>query len=142
MRCQDCRNLYLKTLLNNKNSNWKGGFTRYELSKRWTKNNPEKARYLGHRARIRRSNAGGSHTFQEWQELKIKYNFMCLCCKEFEPKIALTADHIIPIARGGTDYISNIQPLCRKCNSIKHVKTISYLPLSSNLNYKEKGLVN
>lgn len=66
---------------------------------------------------------GGSHTKQEWENLKLKYNNRCLGCKQVTQ---LTKDHIIPIALGGTDNIDNIQPLCRYCNSIKNVKIIDY----------------
>jgi len=31
----------------------------------------------------------------------------------------LTTDHIIPKAQGGTDKLSNLQVLCRRCNSAK-----------------------
>ena len=63
---------------------------------------------------------------QEWEDLKRFYNFMCLCCKQQEPFVKLSRDHILPISRGGNDDISNIQPLCRKCNSIKAVKTVDF----------------
>ncbi len=67
---------------------------------------------------------GGFHTKGEWENLKAQYNYSCPVCKRND--IELTRDHIIPISRGGSNNIENIQPLCRPCNSTKHTKTIKY----------------
>lgn len=68
----------------------------------------------------------GSHTFGEWELLKKQYNLICPCCKKSEPKIKLTEDHIIPLSKGGSDLIENIQPLCKSCNCKKQTKIIKY----------------
>lgn len=66
--------------------------------------------------------AEGSHTFEEWQVLKKRCNYTCQKCGRREPEIQLTEDHIIPISKKGTDYITNIQPLCKSCNCKKYNK--------------------
>jgi hypothetical protein len=71
-------------------------------------------------------NAWGSHTFGEWETLKAQYNWTCPCCSKSEPQIILTEDHIIPLSKGGSNNIENIQPLCKFCNSKKWTQIIKY----------------
>jgi 5-methylcytosine-specific restriction endonuclease McrA len=76
--------------------------------------------------RAKRKLAQGLFTVKEWDLLKKQYNFTCPCCRLVEPQIKLSIDHIVPLSRGGSNYIENIQPLCYKCNNKKHTKTIKY----------------
>lgn len=47
----------------------------------------------------------------------------CLRCGNVN---SLTIDHIIPISKDGLNKISNLQTLCRSCNSSKGTKIIDY----------------
>lgn len=69
-------------------------------------------------------NALGYHTEKEFQDLCSYYMDQCLACGDVPDK--LSRDHVIPLVKGGSDDISNIQPLCRGCNASKGTKTIGY----------------
>jgi len=99
---------------------------RRKYSIEYFKEHPEKSVAANNRRRALKVAAEGSHTEQEWQELKAFYNYKCLCCGRQEPEIKLTRDHVLPLTQGGSDSIDNIQPLCARCNSKKTNKHIDY----------------
>ena len=97
-----------------------------EWNRNWKKQNPEKIKALNHRRDTRKTKAGGSYTASEWKALVDHYEGKCLCCGRSD--VALTVDHVIPVAKGGTSNIENLQPLCLSCNASKRDKTIDYRP--------------
>jgi 5-methylcytosine-specific restriction endonuclease McrA len=78
------------------------------------------------RAKYRAKQAGytGPHfTATQWRELVEACGGRCLRCGAHED---LTVDHVIPLGRGGSNAIENIQPLCAVCNGIKGCETTDY----------------
>ncbi len=84
----------------------------------------KKKLWFNNRWRALKTNNGGTHTFGEWELLKTQYNWTCPCCKR--QNIEPTEDHIVPLIKGGSDNIENIQPLCKSCNCKKHTNIIKY----------------
>jgi len=108
---------------------WKGGISKrknykIEKNKEWRNKNKDLISFYVNKRRVFLKNNGGFHTIKDWKNLKLQYNLTCLDCKKQEPKIKLSIDHIIPISKGGSDNIENIQPLCRSCNSKKGIKIL------------------
>jgi 5-methylcytosine-specific restriction endonuclease McrA len=102
---------------------------KYRLIKAiWKKLNLDKVNSWHQNRRARIKGNGGTITAKEWQNLKKFYSYTCLCCKNQEPEIKLVRDHVLPIASGGKNIISNIQPLCVSCNCKKNTKHIDYRP--------------
>lgn len=97
--------------------------------KRWIKKNPEKKRFQSSLRAMRRKEAEGKFTYGEWERLKKQYGFRCPSCGRCEPEIHLTIDHIIPLVKGGSNWIENIQPLCKECNCKKHTQIKKFNPL-------------
>ena len=94
-----------------------------ETKPEWAETYRLKGRLNRQRYRARLSAAHGSFSQDEWQQLCEQYEYRCACCGEKKP---LTVDHVIPLSRGGSNAIENIQPLCRTCNSSKKDKHIDY----------------
>jgi 5-methylcytosine-specific restriction endonuclease McrA len=108
-----------------------------ERSRRYRESHPERLKvfyaqnpgYAAVQSNKRRAlikQVEGSYRLDEWNELKARYSYYCLCCGRSEPEIKLEGDHVVPLSKGGSNGIENIQPLCRSCNSHKHNKIIDY----------------
>lgn len=124
--CKECYFKFVKEILPfDEQNSYKGvrgqGESKQVYHRNYCKNHPETISHLKANRYAREKGAVGSHSLKEWQELKKKYNFKCAFCGECKP---LTKDHIIPLSKGGSNYITNIQPLCRNCNSKKNNKII------------------
>ena len=79
-----------------------------------------------HRCRYNalKKSAPGQFTKKEWVELCNSYGNKCLACGK--TGIYLSPDHVVPLSRGGSNYLENMQPLCLPCNMSKNAKTIDY----------------
>jgi 5-methylcytosine-specific restriction endonuclease McrA len=68
------------------------------------------------RRRAIKRNADGNHTATEWLAMLDWFGNVCLKCGKADE---ITEDHVIPLTKGGSNSIGNIQPLCRFCNVSK-----------------------
>jgi 5-methylcytosine-specific restriction endonuclease McrA len=86
----------------------------------WLRAHPEvrRAKDQGYRARKRA--AEGSFTAKDWLALVEQHGGRCAYRGEPGP---LEPDHRTPLSRGGSNYIDNILPACRRCNAEKHQMT-------------------
>lgn len=94
--------------------------------KDYRKANPDKVREGNARRRALKAGADGSHTCAEFRALCGLSGWVCLCCETSHEESPLTVDHVVPLSEGGSDSISNLQPLCGYCNDSKGTKTIDY----------------
>ena len=54
---------------------------------------------------------------QKEQTLRDFYGHRCVCCGRTEEELSLLGlrivlDHVVPVSKGGTSFIGNLQPLC------------------------------
>jgi 5-methylcytosine-specific restriction endonuclease McrA len=97
-------------------------------SKEWAGDNLEKVkRFKANNRRKRRAAktaSGGHFTVEEFDALCSVYGYACLGCGATDR--VLEADHVVPLTKGGSDEISNIQPLCGECNRRKFTAVIDF----------------
>lgn len=68
-------------------------------------------------ARMSAARKRGEHTKEQWEKLVSFHDGKCCICGSAETM--MVKDHILSVARGGSDSIDNLQPLCWKCNIAK-----------------------
>lgn len=93
--------------------------------KKWRQTHVEEVRNIGARRRAREREAPvNDFTAAQWRALCKAVGYRCAYCdKKFTAK-ALTQDHIIPLARGGSHTLSNVIPACLPCNLRKNTKDV------------------
>jgi len=63
-----------------------------------------------------RNNLSGRIDWAAWNNKLEQLKFTCQHCGGREE---ITIDHVIPLSKGGSNEIKNLQPLCRSCNCRK-----------------------
>jgi 5-methylcytosine-specific restriction endonuclease McrA len=99
-----------------------------ERGRRSYRRNPERYKPAYHKRRALKLRNGGAYTLAEWRALCARGEHRCLCCGRAAPEIGLTPDHVLPLSRGGSNDIGNIQPLCLTCNLRKGTRATDYRP--------------
>lgn len=111
-----------------------------ERALRWQRENPERRAATRQRYNARKQQAHGNFTGEQWLALLEFYGAKCLRCNRTPP----TVDHVIPLSKGGSNDIGNIQPLCRPCNSGKRARDTDYRTLAERTEFiaalKERGM--
>ena len=101
--------------------NFEHRFEKAAASRAWRLKHPRWAKTLSieskHIYRARLANAEGRFTLKQFRELCKKYKYTCICCGKTEDQLfdiqrMLVPDHVVPISKGGSNFIDNIQPLC------------------------------
>ena len=98
--------------LKDENNKAKSGAGKRGMATKWGKSSEAHAT-RSERLRIARDK--GTHTSEEWNEMK-EFFGECVICGSTD---RIVKDHITPIYQGGSDSITNLQPLCKSCSSRK-----------------------
>jgi len=90
--------------------------------RKWEEGNGYQKKLLKNRIHWQRRRAAGKLTREQWEQVLDEWNHKCAYCGTASDN--LTIDHIIPIAKGGTNDPKNLAPACRSCNSRKRDQLI------------------
>ncbi len=90
--------------------------------KAWRAANPDKSRAITRNRRARIAGAQGAHTAADLKEILEAQGHRCAYCRADLRKTAKHVDHIVPLARGGSNGRANLQYLCAPCNQAKNAK--------------------
>lgn len=89
-----------------------------ERFRKWYSKNPESVRVNAHKRRKRKLSAAGHFTRDDIKNIIKAQKNKCVNCRS-SLNSGYHIDHIMPLVLGGTDWPSNIQILCKRCNLSK-----------------------
>ncbi len=84
----------------------------------WRQENPEQCREQKRNRRARKRGADGTCSAAEAAAIRVVQQDRCAFCR-VKLKGAGHLDHIVPLARGGSNWPRNLQWLCQPCNTSK-----------------------
>jgi 5-methylcytosine-specific restriction endonuclease McrA len=87
----------------------------------WQKANPDKVKARRHRRRARRVGAEGWYSGDDVRALLEGQKFLCFWCSD-DINGRHHIDHLIPLAKGGSNWPDNIVASCATCNHRKGAK--------------------
>lgn len=93
-----------------------------ERQAQWRRDNPERAKEHDANNSARRRSADGKFTAKDVANLFTLQRGKCAECNKSLKMTGYHVDHVVPIARGGTNWPDNLQLLCPPCNQSKHAK--------------------
>lgn len=76
--------------------------------------------------RLAEARRKGRHTKAEWNSMVAFFNNTCVMCEGASNLNGVVKDHLIPVYQGGSDSITNLQPLCVLCNVRKGPDNTDY----------------
>lgn len=89
----------------------------------WQQKNKDKRAISQRNRQAKKRESGGTLSATDWKAILDKYENKCLKCGSKEN---ITIDHVVPIALGGRNDTSNVQPLCKTCNCRKGKRIEDY----------------
>ena len=103
----------------------------HQAAKKWRLNNKDKVAHNNRLTRAIRKNVKGGYSEEDVRKLWERQNGSCILCGVCLSRNKAHLDHIIPVSKGGTNYIGNVQYLCAQCNLRKG----SLLPIEAKRKY-------
>lgn len=87
----------------------------------WCRAHPEERRAISQNRRARKRAAAGHATAEQVRARFSMFGNRCAYCGGAAESI----DHVIPLARGGSNWPANLRPCCSMCNSAKRDRPLA-----------------
>ena len=91
--------------------------------RRWREKYPDHAAAHNWKIHSARRAVEGHFTPEDLNQILERQKRRCVYCKVKMTRRTKSLDHIIPVSKGGTNWPSNLQFTCRRCNSRKNAKS-------------------